>query len=79
MSTTPHHVRRWMREPFLLFVLAGALIFLLDLTIGKQDPQQFRIDVTDGEIKRLAELWRVQMGLSQWHCSSVQSLSVSPG
>jgi hypothetical protein len=55
-------MRKLIREPLLLFILAGALIFLLDLTIGKEDQQGLGIDVTDGEVKRLAELWRVQMG-----------------
>ena len=55
-------IRKLLREPLLLFILAGALIFLLYLTIEKEDVQGFRIDVTKAKVQRLTELWRVQMG-----------------
>ena len=55
-------IRKPLRSPLLLFILGGILIFLLDLTFGRDDKQAFRIDVTPTEVQRIVELWQVQMG-----------------
>ena len=60
----PASVRRWLREPLVLFLLLGAAIFALDQLRQDPDLEGRRIDITVVEIERLNDLWSTQTGRS---------------
>jgi len=59
----PSRVRRWLREPLLHFLLAGALIFavyqLLHPAAGRIDPAN-QITLTQDDLRQLAVHWLAQ-------------------
>ncbi len=54
-------MKNWLKDPLLLFLVVGALIFwLADLVPGNGD--DYVIDITDNHLNRLTDQWQAQMG-----------------
>jgi hypothetical protein len=59
----PSHIRRWVREPLLHFLLAGAVVFaayeLLNPAVGRMDHAN-QITLTQDDLRQLAVHWLAQ-------------------
>ncbi|MCZ6640076.1 MAG: peptidylprolyl isomerase [Gammaproteobacteria bacterium] len=54
---------RWPREPLVYFLLAGALLFIFSGIVDPTD-EDYRIELTDANLTRMADQWQAQMGRS---------------
>ncbi len=54
-------MKNWLKDPLLLFLIVGALIFwLADLV--PSNGEDYVIDITDNHLNRLTDQWQAQMG-----------------
>ena len=60
MSTDDARWRRWLRDPLLLFLLIGAVVFAADWLNARDE--SFTVVVSPEQAARMAELWKTQMG-----------------
>lgn len=52
---------RWPREPLVYFLFAGILLFFFNGFVDSS-AQDYRIELTDADVNRLADQWQAQMG-----------------
>lgn len=63
----PNHMKRWLKEPLLHFLLLGAALFALHAWRAKQRPADaavLRIEVTAAVVERLCAGYERQFGRS---------------
>lgn len=55
-------MKTWLKDPLLLFLLIGALIFWFADLVPSTGSDDYVIDITDNDLNRLSDQWQAQMG-----------------
>ena len=55
-------MKSWLKDPLLLFLLIGALIFWFADLVPGTGSDDYVIDIADNDLNRLADQWQAQMG-----------------
>ena len=61
-GTPPDRIRRWLRDPLVVFVLLGIGVFALDGWLAGSETARPAIEITPDEVERLRARWIAQWG-----------------